>query len=180
MSTSCGGMGPWFVALLFNTSDECKKQTHLLAHTMPHLASDVLNKTDSDDCWIIIIKVGPFEIWDDCVAYLNLWTSRTRGRLRRLERGVEIFRMYANKLGLTFWYQTQSKEHALEQHKSYKTSKKVITHQESGPVITKKRSSDQIIHLNDAESIFCNNVPLENLTLAMIKSVQLKKVKVNG
>jgi ABC-type Zn2+ transport system substrate-binding protein/surface adhesin len=40
-----GGQGPWFVALLFNTSRDCKKQTHLVAHTHPHMAMDILNKS---------------------------------------------------------------------------------------------------------------------------------------
>ena len=33
-----GGLGPWFVSLLFNTSEGPKKQTHLCAHTYPHHA----------------------------------------------------------------------------------------------------------------------------------------------
>lgn len=172
--TCAGGFGPWFCTLLFNTSDECKKQTHLLAHTMPHLACDMLNRTESDDCWVILIKVGPFQVWDDCVAYLNLWTSRTRGRIRRMERGIEIFKHYAPRLGLTFWYQPNNKETVLAQHHQYKRTKKIEA--PSNVRAAAKRNRERI-DLQDSEAIFCNNVPAENLTVGMLQSVQLKKIK---
>lgn len=176
--TTCGGMGPWFCALLFNTSEECKKQTHLLAHTLPHLAPDVLNKSESDDCWVTIIKVGPFEVWDECVAYLNLWTLRTRGRLRRLERGIEIFRKYAKPLGLTFWYQNETRETIMEQHKRYKRSKRIVpTETEETKKRPRATSASDNIQLENVEEIFCTGVPMENITLGMIKSAQFKKAK---
>lgn len=172
--TCAGGLGPWFCTLLFNTSDECKKQTHLLAHTMPHLACDMLNRADSDDCWVILIKVGPFQVWDDCVAYLNLWTSRTRGRIRRLERGVEIFKHFAPQLGLTFWYQNETKETILAQHRA--TKKKNAPPAAAAVAAASKRPLDRI-DMQEAEAIFCNGVPATNLTVGMIQSVQLKRIK---
>jgi hypothetical protein len=110
-----GGYGPWFVALLFNPSDKSKKQTHLLPHTMPHLAIDALNKghRGGNGHWLIMIKVGPFASWSQCVAYAHEWTVRTRGRGRRLERGVELYAQHGQPMGLTMWVQTRPLHEAL-------------------------------------------------------------------
>jgi hypothetical protein len=138
-----GGPGPWFCSLLFNTSDDSKKQTHLIAHTLPHLAVDVLNtekkrkrrrgsvsaaqqQQDEEDvedvsavanataeCWIMILKIGPFNVWSDAVAFLNLWTGKTRGKARRLERGLELYEQYGVAYQLNLWGQSVDKSTAL-------------------------------------------------------------------
>jgi hypothetical protein len=43
-----GGLGPWFCSLFFNTStsEKCKKQTHIVAHTYPHLVLDAMNRKE--------------------------------------------------------------------------------------------------------------------------------------
>jgi hypothetical protein len=119
--------GPWFCSLLFNTSEECKKQTHLISHTLPHLAVDVLNKPPTvgseekkrsreteENCWVMILKVGPFEKWAHSVAFLNLWTEKTRGKMRRLERGLDLFHMYKNAYKLKLWAQPASRDACLQ------------------------------------------------------------------
>jgi hypothetical protein len=144
-----GGPGPWFCSLLFNTSDDSKKQTHLIAHTLPHLAVDVLNTekkrkrrrgsvsaaaaaaaaqqqdeeaedvsaaanaTAAAECWIMILKIGPFNVWSDAVAFLNLWTGKTRGKARRLERGLELYEQYGVAYQLNLWGQSVDKSTAL-------------------------------------------------------------------
>jgi hypothetical protein len=113
----CGGPGPWFCSLLLNTSETSKKQTHLIAHTMPHLAVDIFNKskTDKSYCWVILLKIGPFDVWSEAVAFLNLWTDKTRGKSRRLERGLELFSMYGNAHNLCLWGQTKTQAEILEE-----------------------------------------------------------------
>jgi hypothetical protein len=120
-----GGLGPWFCSLLFNTSEKCKKQTHLVAHTFPHLALDALNKkatttttTAIENCWVMMIKIGPFERWEECVSFLNLWTTKTRGKTRRLERGVELFKIYHARYALKMWVQTKTKQQVVEEYAS--------------------------------------------------------------
>jgi hypothetical protein len=103
-----GGLGPWFCGLVFNTSDACKKQTHLTAHTLPHLAEDILNKKhpkskERDNCWIMIMKIGPFERWSHALAFLHLWTDKSRGKFRRIERGLELFYAYQVDYNLRLW-----------------------------------------------------------------------------
>jgi hypothetical protein len=118
-----GGPGPWFCCLLFNTSTtKCKKQTHLIAHTLPHLAVDVLNKAsplqEKSDCWVAILKIGPFEKWCDCVSFLQLWTNHTRGKLRRLERGMELFYAYHQQYQLRAWLQSKTRDETVAEHES--------------------------------------------------------------
>lgn len=102
-----GGMGPWFVVLACNTSlsANCKKHTHLMAHTMPHLAIDCLKRGGANEFWVILHKVGPFEDWKQCVAYLHQWNAQTRGRLRRIERGWLLYKQHKDELGLSMWSQ---------------------------------------------------------------------------
>lgn len=113
----CGGPGPWFCSLLLNTSETSKKQTHLIAHTMPHLAVDIFNKskTDKSYCWVMLLKIGPFNVWSEAVAFLNLWTDKTRGKSRRLERGLELFSMYGHAHNLCLWGQTKTQQEILEE-----------------------------------------------------------------
>lgn len=105
-----GGLGPWFCALFFNTSTDSKKQTHLIAHTLPHLACDMLNRNGaaSGDSWIIMLKIGPFSDWNVAIAFLEQWMSRKRGKQRRLERGVELFALYRQQYGLVLWSQARA------------------------------------------------------------------------
>lgn len=112
-----GGQGPWFCGLIFNTSDVCKKQTHLIAHTLPHFAVDSLNKKhqkskERDNCWILIMKIGPFERWSHAVAFLHLWTDKSRGKFRRIERGLELFYAYHISYNLKLWAIQETQVHA--------------------------------------------------------------------
>lgn len=137
-----GGYGPWFCAFVVNTAHKPKKHTHVVAHSMPHLVVDALNRTtaaapattttvggtskkrdrkeedDNDDassenCWIIVFKIGPFERWADSVAFLAQWLSRTRGKIHRIERGLQLFSAYREQFNLCLWTQTRQKEEAL-------------------------------------------------------------------
>lgn len=103
-----GGLGPWFCALFFNLNRKSKKQTHLIAHTWPHLAGDLLNKPGGKDAWIMMLKVGPFAQCDAAEAFLALWTGHNKGQQRRLERGIELYARYRHQYAeLVLWGQTQ-------------------------------------------------------------------------
>lgn len=116
--------GPWFVSLFFNTDSECKKQTHIEAHTYPHLAEDALNKTiyneegkrlrqENENCWIIILKVGPFDKMHHAQNFLKLWSLKTRGKSIRIDRGVDLFKKYQAEYNLKLWVQRKTREDAL-------------------------------------------------------------------
>ncbi len=107
MTSVPGGLGPYFCSIFFNTSSKCKKQTHPVAHTYPHLIGDRMNsqiirgnqerkreREEDEECWVQILKIGPFNSWNECRKFLSTWIFRTRGKKRRLERGVELARQY--------------------------------------------------------------------------------------
>ena len=109
MSEPPGGLGPWFAALAFSTSAE-QRQTHLIPHTQPHLVLDALNRRkrhDSTDSWVLMLKVGPFERWNDCVSFSRAWMDKTRGMLPHLKRGMELYQRYRERYALRIWVQTE-------------------------------------------------------------------------
>jgi hypothetical protein len=111
-----GGYGPWFCAFVVNTATHPKKYTHVVAHTLPHLVVDALNKNSSsseEDCWIMVFKIGPFNYWMDSVAFLNQWLCKTRGKTHRMERGLELFALYREQFRLCLWSQTRARNQAL-------------------------------------------------------------------
>jgi hypothetical protein len=101
-----------------------KKYTHVVAHTLPHLVVDVLNRNESstsnkkrsgsDDCWIMVFKIGPFTHWLDSVAFLNQWLCKTRGKTHRMERGLELFAAHREQFNLRLWTQTRKRDEALD------------------------------------------------------------------
>ena len=99
-----GGQGPWFAALLVNISHapaEGRRQTRLVSHTYPHLALDVLNRGESK--WIIMRKVGPFEVWTDCTTFVSQWACKIRGPERHVKRGQQLYDWYARSHRLHCW-----------------------------------------------------------------------------
>lgn len=104
-----GGLGPYFCGLFCNSAEKSKKQTHLVVHTFPHLACDMLNRSGQDR-WVMLLKIGPFDSWSIAVAFLEAWMSRKRGKQRRLERGIELFLMYRVAYDLRLWSQAKTRE----------------------------------------------------------------------
>lgn len=182
-----GGQGPWFVSLLFNTSEKSKKQTHLLAHTHPHLIVEYLNKgsanknNEDTNCWVIMIKVGPFTNWQKCVAYLNLWTHKTRGKSRRIERGIEIFTEYCKAMGLVMWVQRDEKDVAIRKmiEKDQFSEEPLLLfatqqQQQQQPKQLKKsnKKRQQLTNVDELEQMLGNDI-----SVAEIKKVVYKKIK---
>jgi hypothetical protein len=160
----CGGPGPWFCSLLLNTSETSKKQTHLIAHTMPHLAVDIFNKskTDKSYCWVMLLKIGPFNVWSEAVAFLNLWTDKTRGKSRRLERGLELFSMYGHAHNLCLWGQTKTQQEILEEEAKQppkKRAKKAIVPAAAAATAAKLKKQKQ----NQQQAIVWTRVEIQGL-----------------
>lgn len=161
-----GGPGPYFCTLFFNTSVKCKKQTHLFAHTFPHLAIDVLNKTqsaekrrareESDDCWIMMLKVGPFCRWDQCCSFLQLWSDKTRGKEKRFNRGVELFWRYQASLGLKMWVQTKERDQAV--YDTFNATEKATLLEEDEPI--SKKCAKEEMTLANLSNLFANDATL--------------------
>lgn len=121
MTSEPGGYGPWFCAFLVNTAPHPKKHTHLVSHAMPHLFADALNRNSgegSQDCWIILLKIGPFNHWLDSVAFLNQWLCKTRGIVHRIERGLKLFSTHRERYGLCLWTQMRTRDDVVNQFRS--------------------------------------------------------------
>lgn len=125
MSSSSGappnGLGPWFCALIINLSfsKKCKEQSHLVAHTSPHLYVDWLNngvpssKRVEGCVWITLMKIGPFLQWHDAARFQATWLNKTRSRQRRIERGLELYAQHRERYQLRMWAQYQTRDEAL-------------------------------------------------------------------
>jgi hypothetical protein len=94
-----GGLGPWFCALFFDNSSE---SSYLVNHTMPHLAQNALGTS-----WTLVVKVGPFSVWQACENYRLLWSMYTN-KLQRLRRGVQLFCAYRQEYELSLWWTSQT------------------------------------------------------------------------
>lgn len=119
--TTCSSFGPWFVALLINTTDD-NTRTELVPHTYPHLMVDVLNTKHANQVWVVLMKVGPFERWSECVSYSQAWSSKTRGRAARIEKGIRLWReQHSDK---TLWIQTRDKDSLTDAYRESKRARK--------------------------------------------------------
>lgn len=110
-TTEPGGYGPWFCAFVVNTGKDPKKHTHVVSHSMPHLVVDALNRAGG--CWIILLKIGPFNVWRESLAFLQAWLYQTRGKIHRIERGYELYKHYAERYCLYLWSQTRTRDDAI-------------------------------------------------------------------
>jgi hypothetical protein len=90
-----GGWGPWFCALFFDSNSQ---SSYLVNHTMPHLAQDALG-----DSWTMVMKVGPFSVWQACESYRLLWSMYTH-KMQRIRRGVQLFCNYHTQYELSLWW----------------------------------------------------------------------------
>jgi hypothetical protein len=112
------GLGPWFCALLFNTSvqEKCKTQTYLAVHTFPHLYVDYLNSQAETDFWILVLQIGPFKKWQDARNFHAAWSTKTKSKTSRLERGLELFDAFQTRLNLSAWGEYQLRDACLAKY----------------------------------------------------------------
>jgi hypothetical protein len=94
------GAGPWFAALLLKESD-C--QARVVGHTYPHEALDALNsetkqQQQQQQQWIMASKVGPFDVWADCLAFVDQWSKQSN-----VKRGGELYDYYGRLHHLHCW-----------------------------------------------------------------------------
>lgn len=113
-----GGFGPWFCALYFNLAKGPKKQTDLRVHTYPLLFERIMNGPKAGSVggkgWVIIMMIGHFNNWNDAIAFHTLWSKQTRGKNRRIQRGLHLFNNYTKKYGLQMWVQPLTRTKAIK------------------------------------------------------------------
>lgn len=170
---SSGFLGPWFCSLFFNTSNDCKKQTHLEAHTYPHLAEDALNKGSGNlkDFWVIVLKIGPFNEWRHAENFLRLWALRTRGKTFRLERGARLFEAYRERYALKMWVQRQAREYFSKICETMTTSTMMIPY-EAEAVEEEAEAEEECFSFS---GMFRG--PLEEITMKDIETIRMQLEK---
>lgn len=94
-----------YIGLFFNLSEN-KTQTELRVHGSLHWMPLVRNLLDDRDQWVTVMVVGPFLKWREALAFFHLWTRQTRGKARRLRRGITLFNYYRSRgYDLYMWAQ---------------------------------------------------------------------------
>jgi hypothetical protein len=115
-----GGLGPWFSSFFLNVKQQ---KTHLTSHTAPHLLLDVLNKNEGVCVWVLMLKIGPFESWEDSVSFWSLWKKKCSSSTSVvvMETGIELFYQYATRYNLTCWAQALPLDEKVVQTKKKKS-----------------------------------------------------------
>ena len=79
------GLGPWFVALLFNENEEfkthhrgSKRKTDIVLHTYVHRIASIRNVQNKNDNWVVMHLVGPFDKLKNAIVYKTLWSKKVR------------------------------------------------------------------------------------------------------
>lgn len=129
-----GGLGPWFCALLVKTLQDrrSKRQSKLVLHTLPHMVADWLNSEVSDaarsegECWVELLRVGPFRRWSEAVQFYSLWCSSARGKMRRVDRGLQLYRQYGQHYQLRAWGQTRDRDFFVERKRRRRRKSSVL------------------------------------------------------
>jgi len=120
MDTHPGGPGPWFAALLFNTNAKDKKQSKIISHTYPHFMVDFLNKnTPLDAPWVLLMKIGPFQNWQDSLSFVTLWSHKTKSKTARIEKGIQLWSEHAYEI--TLWIEQRQKNQMIKDQPPEKT-----------------------------------------------------------
>lgn len=162
-----GGLGPWFCALYCCLDEGAKKQTDLRVHTYPVLLERIMNgASNKTKGWVLVLMIGYFERWADAVAFHTLWSKQTRGKHRRIQRGIDLFHSYQQKHNLRMWTQPYSLDKAKKKYiKAYEHVKRVRLNQPRVP--------DQQVSL-----VHLAKEPSETLQLELIVDLQKKRRKI--
>lgn len=164
---------------------------------MPHLVVDSLKRTfgsfssstssskkrqrnendeTTEDFWVIMMKVGPFEDWDQCVAYLNEWNTQTRGRARRLERGWELYQQHFQVLKLTMWGQYDTLDTVTSRRKAKKKTSRFTTTTTTTGVKSSNNRNVMKMFLEDHQRFFKTHHEKDVSHLKKIKLKHFPKV----
>ena len=112
------GLGPWFCALYISLARGAKKQTDLRVHTYPILFERLMNgpkaTSTGNDGWALVMMIGHFDYFKDALSFYTLWSKQTRGKLRRIQRGSDLFNTYYKTYELRLWTQPMKRNEAAD------------------------------------------------------------------
>ena len=111
------GLGPWYVALLFNENDYLanrqrgsKRKSDVVMHTYAHRLAGIRNALNKNDNWVTIQVIGPFLRLADAAAARSLCAQKVRSKAAKIQRAFDILAKYHKPYGLRMACQTRKKE----------------------------------------------------------------------
>lgn len=149
------GPGPWFCALLFNTSleEKCKTQTHLAVHTFPHLYIDYFNSKKEGVCWVMVLKIGPFKKWKDACSFHAAWSTNTRGKTRRLEKGLALLDQFRERFHLHAWAEYSVRDECIAK---FQNDTRQVIH-----LVDEEQTDKVVQNLNNIASNYINEMEID-------------------
>jgi hypothetical protein len=104
------GLGPWYVALLFNENDDfahkhkgSKRKSDVCLHTYVHKVADTRNLLNDNDNWVTIQIIGPFMNLDDARSITIAWKHKVRSKAAKIQRGFDLLSKYHKDYNLKMW-----------------------------------------------------------------------------
>lgn len=168
-----GGLGPWFCSLYFSLASNPKKQTDLRVHTYPLLLERLMNGPKANSVgtnstvggWVLIMVIGYFEQWDDALAFYTLWSKQTRGKTRRIQRGLDLFYRYNKSYKLRMWLQPHHRKRALKLYKRAYSKPRAVPTSSSADSIRQHPTPSEL------------GLSKRNLLLSKVHKIQTHRVK---
>lgn len=125
-------------------NEATKKQVEIRLHTYPDLVANVKNTLDQG-AWVIVAKMGDFNVYEDALQVFSEWSENTRGPIPRLAKAIVLWEHY-RKYGVTLSFTS----HVRDEIRAIITAREgenglqgTITVKEAltGPVQANKRSA---------------------------------------
>lgn len=108
------GFGPWVIALLVHTGKGAsKRQTEIRIDTYPELLPWA-HRQCGQHGWIVVMMIGIFESWHTALLFYHQWLQPTRGKTRRIQRGLELHGQWWRQHDLRMWVQSKTLAQAEE------------------------------------------------------------------
>ena len=108
------GLGPWYVALLFNENDHLpnhqkgsKRKSAVVMHTYAHRLAGIRNALNENDNWVTMQIIGPFMRRANASALRTLWAQKVRSKAAKLQRGFDLLTKYHKEYNLQMWCQSR-------------------------------------------------------------------------
>jgi hypothetical protein len=104
------GYGPWAIALFVHTgSTSCKRQTEIRIETYPELVPWAHGQCGQPG-WVLVMMIGIFSSWEAAFLFYQQWIQPTRGKTRRIQRGLELLAKWCTTYHLCMWIQSKTLE----------------------------------------------------------------------
>lgn len=112
--------------------------------------------------------VGPFGVWEEAVTFHRLWCQQTRGKVRRIQRGVRLYMHFRKRYNLTMELQTKQKPEILAKQQRLRADIEARRQRS-----TSARKKTQLDATHNGDVLF--NILDTSPTLEIVKQINRKK-----